>query len=231
MEASRLQRFLFADVSFKQWGKIFPHHPRRGTPSIERHDAGQLLRRTKRIQTHLTFLQDKEYDWSKSVDFIYRHHVMPRSQLFVPQASFFTNPLKYNDVTRANSTRFRQCCRAHTTDDCWTIDGAITLSDDWVVRTRFQLLRPRALATVVKQRFGTVHDLNPLARSMLKTCHRNKSITIFSCGTAHSPKYSLPVETEGSVTFPLDDEKLKKHIRSLSTVRDACSPWNDLHPF
>ena len=48
----------------------------------------------------------------------------------------------------------------HTTDDCWTTDGATTLSDDWVVRSRFHLLRPRALATVAKKRYRTVHDLN-----------------------------------------------------------------------
>ena len=33
----------------------------------------------------------------------------------------------------------------HTIDDCWTIDGAIALSDDWVVRSRFHFLQPRAL--------------------------------------------------------------------------------------
>ena len=83
---------------------------------------------------------------------------MPRCQPFsLKPLFFFTIPLKYNDVTR-QTVPDSDSAAEHTTDDCWTIDGAITLSDDWVVRTRFQLLRPRALATVIKQRFGTVHD-------------------------------------------------------------------------
>ena len=93
----------------------------------------------------------------------------------------------------------------HTTDDCWTIDGAITLSDDWVVRTRFQLLRPRALAAVVKQRFGTVHDLNRFGQEYVENLSQKQEH--HDVELWESPKYSLPVETEGSVTFPLDDEK------------------------
>ena len=75
---------------------------------------------------------------------MYRFHVMPRCQLFVPQASFFTIPLKYNDVTRQTESDSDSAAE-HTIDDCWNIDGATTLSDDWVVRSRFHFLRPRAL--------------------------------------------------------------------------------------
>ena len=113
---------------------------------------------------------------------------------------FFTIPLKYNDVTRQTVPD------SDSAADCWTIDGAITLSDDWVVRTRFQLLRPRALATVVKQRFGTVHDLNQFGLEYVENLSQKQEhhdVELWD-----RPKYSLPVETEGSVTFPLDDDEV-----------------------
>ena len=76
----------------------------------------------------------------------------------------------------------------------------------WCER-RFHFLRPRALAAVVKQRFGTVHDLNRFGQEYVENFSKKQqhhNIELWD-----RPKYSLPVETEGSVTFPLDDEKFK----------------------
>ena len=42
--------------------------------------------------------------WSSSGNYIYRHHVEPRVQLYVPREASFPIPLKYIDVTRATST-------------------------------------------------------------------------------------------------------------------------------
>ena len=41
--------------------------------------------------------------WSIQEDFIYRHHVEPRVQLYVPKEESFPFPLKYIDVIREHS--------------------------------------------------------------------------------------------------------------------------------
>ena len=42
--------------------------------------------------------------WSTQGDFIYRHHIEPRIQLYVPKDATFPVPLKYIDVTRSTHT-------------------------------------------------------------------------------------------------------------------------------
>ena len=42
--------------------------------------------------------------WSIQGDFIHRHHIEPRLQLFVPKEETFPIPLKYIDATRATYT-------------------------------------------------------------------------------------------------------------------------------
>ena len=42
--------------------------------------------------------------WSMSGNFIYRHHVEPRVELYSPREESFTIPLKYIDVTRTTHT-------------------------------------------------------------------------------------------------------------------------------
>ena len=42
--------------------------------------------------------------WSISGNFIYRHHVEPRVNLYVPKEESFPLPLRYIDVTRTTDT-------------------------------------------------------------------------------------------------------------------------------
>ena len=42
--------------------------------------------------------------WSIQADFIYRHHIEPRVQLYVPREESFPIPLKYIDVIRSTHT-------------------------------------------------------------------------------------------------------------------------------
>ena len=42
--------------------------------------------------------------WSIQGDFIYRHHIEPRVQLYVPREESFPMPLKYIDVIRSTHT-------------------------------------------------------------------------------------------------------------------------------
>ena len=45
--------------------------------------------------------------WSMSGNFIYRHHVEPRVQLYSPREESFPIPLKYIDVSRTTHTNYR----------------------------------------------------------------------------------------------------------------------------
>ena len=53
--------------------------------------------------------------WSMERDFIFRHHVEPRVQLFVPREETFPTPQKYIDVTRSTHTNLdgENPCRVH----------------------------------------------------------------------------------------------------------------------
>ena len=77
--------------------------------------------------------------WSMSGNFIYRHHVEPRVQLYPPREESFPIPLKYIDASRTARTNLdvMQERRIH---DYWNIDGSRDLSDSWTGFTQFTLL-------------------------------------------------------------------------------------------
>ena len=59
--------------------------------------------------------------WSLEGDFIYRHHVEPRVQLYVPKEDTFPAPLKYIDVTRTTYTN-PDVWQESRIDDCWNVE-------------------------------------------------------------------------------------------------------------
>ena len=77
--------------------------------------------------------------WSKSENFIYRHHVEPRVKLYSPREESFSIPLKYIDVTRTSQTNLDVKLEKRI-DDYWNIDGSRNLSDPWTGFTQFTLL-------------------------------------------------------------------------------------------
>ena len=66
-------------------------------------------------------------------DFISRHHVEPRVQLYVPEEDTFPIPLKYIDVTRTTNTKSGRVARKRI-DDYWNVDVNRSLSDSWMDR-------------------------------------------------------------------------------------------------
>ena len=72
--------------------------------------------------------------WSMEGDFICRHRVEPRVQLYVPKEETFPIPLTYVDVTRST------CCKKAvlTTIGMWR--WIVFLSDSWTGFTKFTLL-------------------------------------------------------------------------------------------
>ena len=74
--------------------------------------------------------------WSFQGDFIYRHHVEPRVQLYVPKEESFPIPLKYIDVIRSTHTDL-DVAQEKRIDDHWNVDGKRNLSDSCTNFTRF----------------------------------------------------------------------------------------------
>ena len=65
--------------------------------------SGELQRRTGRVSTKDDAEARKDFR-SIQGDVMYRHHIEPRVQLFVPKEETFPIPLKPIDVTRATFT-------------------------------------------------------------------------------------------------------------------------------
>ena len=74
--------------------------------------------------------------WSIEGDFIYRHHVEPRVQLYVPKEETCPIPLKYTNVTR-------DVLQERCTDDYWNVDVDRHLSDSWTGCTKFTVLNEK----------------------------------------------------------------------------------------
>ena len=73
--------------------------------------------------------------WSIQGDFIYRHHVEPRVQLFVPKEETYPTPLKYVDVTRDTHTNL-DALQEKRIKDNWNVDA-------WTGLTKFTLLNEK----------------------------------------------------------------------------------------
>ena len=80
--------------------------------------------------------------WSMSGNFIYRHHVEPRVELYSPTEESFPIPLKYIDVSRTTQTNF-DVEQERRIGDYWNIDGSRDLSDYWTGFTQFILLEEK----------------------------------------------------------------------------------------
>ena len=83
--------------------------------------------------------ETQEDFWSIQGDFIHRHHIEPRVQLYVPKEESFPIPLKYIDVIRSTHTDL-DVAQEKRIDDNWNVDGDRNLSDSWTGFTRFTLL-------------------------------------------------------------------------------------------
>ena len=81
--------------------------------------------------------------WSFPGDTVIRHHVNPRTTLFVPTDEDCPIPVKYIDVMRRTYTDLDTMAE-NTIDDLWTEDGAKALSNPWKGKTVFYILRPPA---------------------------------------------------------------------------------------
>ena len=73
---------------------------------------------------------------SMSGNFIYRHHVEPRVQLYSPREESFPIPLKYIDVSRTTHTNLNVMLEGHI-DNYWNIDESRDLSGSWTGFTQF----------------------------------------------------------------------------------------------
>ena len=68
--------------------------------------------------------------WTITGEFIYRHHDVPRVNLYVPKEKSFPIPLKYIDVTRTTYTSLDVLLENYI-EDYWNLDGDRELPDAW----------------------------------------------------------------------------------------------------
>ena len=80
--------------------------------------------------------------WSMSGNFIFRHHVEPRTKLYSPREESFPIPLKYIDLSRTTQTNL-DVLQERRIDDYWSIDGSRDLSDSWTGFTQFTQLEEK----------------------------------------------------------------------------------------
>ena len=59
--------------------------------------------------------------WSIQGDFIYRHHIEPRVQLYIPKKEIFPFPLTYIDATTSTHTVL-DVLQGKRIDDYWNVD-------------------------------------------------------------------------------------------------------------
>ena len=121
-----------------------------------------IRERPIRGESHVDFLGESEgslpppYDsfpdageamndfWSTSGNFIYRHHVEPRVQLYSPREEPFPVPLEHIDVSRTTHTNL-VVKQERRIDDYWNIDVSKDFSDSWTGFTQFTLLEEKPL--------------------------------------------------------------------------------------
>ena len=77
-----------------------------------------------------------------SGNFIYRHHVEPRVQLYSPREESFPIPLRYIDVSRTTHTNL-DVMQESRIGDSWNIDGSRDFSGYWTAFTQFTLLEEK----------------------------------------------------------------------------------------
>ena len=105
--------------------------------------------------------------WSIQGDFIYRHKVEPRAQLYVPKEESFLIPLKYIDVMRSTHTN-RDVAQEKLFDDDWNVDGNRSLSDSWTGFTIFTLLNetlPKRIRVVLRETDKNSNDITSKSRA------------------------------------------------------------------
>ena len=80
--------------------------------------------------------------WSIEGDYIYRHHVEPRVQVYVPKEETFQIPMRYIDVIRSPHTTL-DVLQENSLDDNWKIDVNRNLSESWTRFTQFTVLNEK----------------------------------------------------------------------------------------
>ena len=85
-------------------------------------------------------LEEKDKFWSISGDYIYRDHVAPRGQLYVPSVPSFPTLLTKENLENLDESII---------DDYWNVDVNETLSEYWIGFPRSEILQ-RSTVKVTK---------------------------------------------------------------------------------
>ena len=169
--------------------------------------------------------------WSMERDFIYRHHVEPRVQLFVPKEESFPIPLKYIDVTRTTHTNL-DVLQESRIDDHWDVDVDRSLSDSGTGFTKFASLNKKKTFQRIcgqggLQRFKQLPDLICGLKFLVR--HAESSSDKSKNGPLKKPKLDNARRLRGiNFTDPEDGEykeTIKDARKRNRRLRQCLATW------
>ena len=154
--------------------------------------------------------------WSIQGDFVCRHHIEPRVQLFVPKEEAFLVPLKYIDVARSTHTDL-DVMQEKRIDDCWNICSNRSLSDSWKGFTKFTLLKenlPKDICGLgeIDKSSNDYQTFPCMARSVDQDleCRSESRKTRMEKREAKTRQCST---TEGNLLYDLDKQDYKETLK------------------
>ena len=131
-KCGEILKFPIANGTAKMSGRYHGIH--KSTPIRDQPDRGERPQ-SQPVDEMTDDAEARNDFWSIGGDFIYRHHVEPRVQLYVAKEETFPIPLKYTDVTRAICTKLDVL--QGRIDDCCNVGVDRSLSDSWTGFTKF----------------------------------------------------------------------------------------------
>ena len=117
-----------------QWNELEPFDPEEdGQPK-----ADPDLERPEGARPQVDETATKDY-WSFNGEVLTRHHVVPRSTLFVPTDPECPIPTRFLDICRRTYTDLGNA-KENFIEDYWNVQAARVLSDNWMGKTVIPIL-------------------------------------------------------------------------------------------
>ena len=104
-------------------------------PQEDRHDKPPLAtQQNAEEEQGQVDLSVQDY-WTISADLLSKHHLQPRTKLFMPDESPCPLPMQYIDVYRTTETNLDSLSETRV-DDIWFVDTDKELSAPWVGKNK-----------------------------------------------------------------------------------------------
>ena len=220
-------------LSSRWYSKIVRKRPRIPRTHSEAGTSGELQGEPEGFQPAET-KEDAEAPqdfWSIQGDFIYRHHIEPRVELYVPKEETFPFSLQYIGVTSTHTNL--DVLQEKRIDDNWNVDADRRLLDSWKGFTKFTLLKENLPKEFLwsGERLTKIQattrpeNLRPEVWSKMAKAAQKKEKQEW---TNEKPKLDNARRLTGIYFIGLEDEEFEETIkitrRKLDVPMDAAMP-------